>query len=228
MSIAKAIPAERGSMRGRRVPGATFADAFWNRVKKTGDDGCWLWQGARTKTGYGMVYADGKRYYAHRVSHQMEHGTIGDSVSVLHHCDNPPCVRPDHLFAGTQADNVRDMVRKSRGKNQSFGKTHCKHGHVFDLANTRIDRSGYRVCIICSRLKQERQRRAKGIIPRDQYQPLRKGFCVRGHPLSENNLRILKRVRSGHTTIEHICRECVRIRNRKTKPSQRDQMGIRP
>lgn len=98
----------------RRKP---IIDRFWPKVTKT--DGCWLWTGARTHggTGYGLIGSSGKRgplVYAHRFSYLIHHGDP-TGFDVLHKCDNPRCVNPDHLFLGTAADNARDMVNKHRG-----------------------------------------------------------------------------------------------------------------
>ena len=89
---------------------------FWIRVNKT-SDGCWNWTGAKTSQGYGVVWiigGKGKRIYAHRKSWEIIHGAVPATMEVLHHCDNPSCVRPGHLFLGTQADNMADMNRKGR------------------------------------------------------------------------------------------------------------------
>jgi hypothetical protein len=90
---------------------------FWSRVCIT--DSCWNWTGAKRKNGYGqMRYYRGPGYCpvikVHRFAYEMYFGPIPDGMCVLHHCDNPACVRPDHLFLGTQADNMKDMNRKGR------------------------------------------------------------------------------------------------------------------
>lgn len=85
---------------------------FWDRVDKTGE--CWLWTGARARKDYGAVRFQGRQQPAHRVAWQLTFGPIPGGLFVLHHCDNPPCVRPDHLFLGTQADNMADKVAKGR------------------------------------------------------------------------------------------------------------------
>lgn len=85
---------------------------FWDKVKKTRS--CWVWQGSKHGYGYGLIRVDTKMLLTHRVCWQISRGAIPHGLQVLHRCDNPPCVRPEHLFLGTQAENVEDMVRKGR------------------------------------------------------------------------------------------------------------------
>ena len=76
---------------------------------------CWEWQGPRNHHGYGELRSRRTgRERAHRVVYEQVYGPIPEGQLVLHKCDNPPCVRPDHLFLGTQADNMRDMTVKGR------------------------------------------------------------------------------------------------------------------
>lgn len=82
---------------------------FWTYVNKTND--CWLWTGRRDGSfGYGMYKTEG----AHRVSYRLAHGGIPVGAYVLHSCDTPACVNPDHLRVGTQADNMRDRKERDR------------------------------------------------------------------------------------------------------------------
>lgn len=90
---------------------------FWAQVQKQADDGCWEWQGAKsTQMGYGAMSLGerGSVQYTHRLSWQLAKGPIPAGLCVLHRCDNPPCVRPDHLFLGTRRDNMADKVEKGR------------------------------------------------------------------------------------------------------------------
>lgn len=97
----------------------TTESRFWAKVDETAvrrlDLGeCWEWTGRRNPKGYGVTSAGGRLWYAHRFSWAMCVGDIPADTCVLHHCDNPPCVRPSHLWLGTRADNNRDMAQKGR------------------------------------------------------------------------------------------------------------------
>ncbi len=78
--------------------------------------GCWEWNGVLNQGGYGRIFINGKGQMAHRVSYQLVCGPIPDGMLVLHKCDNPCCIRPEHLFLGTHQDNSDDMIRKGRGR----------------------------------------------------------------------------------------------------------------
>lgn len=102
-----------------------IAERFWTKVDKEGPvlrpelGPCWLWTGDQHNAGYGRLtnWVDGRRakpLYAHRVSWELAHGERPAGFDVLHRCDNPPCVNPDHLFLGTQLDNMRDRDAKGR------------------------------------------------------------------------------------------------------------------
>ena len=97
----------------------TLAARFWSKVDRD-ETGCWTWLGAKTALKYGQIELDGRSIYAHRVSWELANGPIPSGLQVLHRCDNPPCVRPDHLFLGTQRDNITDMANKGRASHAGF------------------------------------------------------------------------------------------------------------
>lgn len=97
----------------RTASDVPLADRFWAKVDISGD--CWLWSGAiYAESGYGRLSFQRKALGAHRVAWQLVNGPIPDGMLVCHRCDNPPCVRADHLFLGTQSDNIADMWAKGR------------------------------------------------------------------------------------------------------------------
>jgi len=88
-------------------------DRFWKFVEPEPNSGCWLWIGARQR--YGSIKISPTRSgRAHRVSWELEYGSIPDGLSVLHRCDTPACVNPKHLRLGTQADNMREASERQR------------------------------------------------------------------------------------------------------------------
>lgn len=96
----------------------TLWERFWSKVDKNGPvivpelGNCWVWLTATTQ-GYGEIGIAGRTVRAHRLSWEIENGSPTDML-ILHKCDNPPCIRPDHLFKGTQLDNMQDAMAKGR------------------------------------------------------------------------------------------------------------------
>lgn len=96
----------------------TWEDRFWAKVDRSDADGCWEWTAHRSPKGYGAFTITGQTpTRAHRYAYTITYGPIPDGLMVLHACDNPPCVRPDHLWLGTASDNMRDAYTKGRKSN---------------------------------------------------------------------------------------------------------------
>jgi hypothetical protein len=102
---------------------------FWAAVDQRGDDQCWEWQRCTTGVGrYGAFRVSGKQRGTHRIAWELTHGPIPSGLWVLHHCDNPPCCNPSHLYLGTAADNAHDREKRNRSLT---GEHHPNSGKVF-------------------------------------------------------------------------------------------------
>ena len=124
---------------GRTQP---IVERFWAKVNKT--EACWVWTGQTDSDGYGRIKTSNrprKRIRAHGFSWELHVGPIPNGLDVCHRCDNPPCVRPDHLFLGTTADNQADKVAKGR---QARGERHASAklttAHVLAIRADRTTR----------------------------------------------------------------------------------------
>lgn len=101
------------ALTARKKLSIPIEDRFWSYVNKT--DACWLWTGAIAHNGYGFFVPRGRKMVrAHRFAYELANGPIARGLILCHKCDNPPCVRPDHLFPGTGKDNMQDAVAKGR------------------------------------------------------------------------------------------------------------------
>ena len=97
----------------------TLENRFWSHVERGPD--CWEWTARRDKDDYGQfAISKGKSAVAHRVAYSLSVGDIPDGMFVCHTCDNPPCCNPEHLWIGTNQDNMDDMVRKNRANAKNY------------------------------------------------------------------------------------------------------------
>lgn len=132
---------------------------MWDRVDKSGPNGCWLWTGPKSAgraPGYGRVYIGGKGYQAHRLAYEELVGPIPAGLVIDHLCRNPACVNPAHLEPVTNAENIRRGLAI---------RTHCPQGHEYTPENVRHRANGHRSCKRCHRDEEAvRKRRKPGFL----------------------------------------------------------------
>ncbi len=118
-----------------------------------------IWCGVSNPDGYGRARVYGEGLYAHRLAWEETYGPIPLGVQVLHLCDTPPCIEPEHLYLGTRSDNMQDIVRA--GNHHNANKIHCPAGHSYDEENTyyfRVPSGVGRACRACRRDRGEHRR----------------------------------------------------------------------
>ncbi len=131
-------------------PRPSVEERFWDKVKKM-DSGCWEWQGALVRNGYGNFWHNKEQIRAHRFAYEYFTGRlIPDGLEIDHLCRNHKCVNPRHLEAVTRRENVIRGIGPRTLINYHLAKNNCPKGHLYDLFNTYYQ-NGHRSCIICRR-----------------------------------------------------------------------------
>jgi hypothetical protein len=136
---------------------------FWAKVERSGS--CWLWTGSmtgRSRNSRGQMTVNGERLLATHVSWELYRGPIPPGMHLLHkrHCNDARCVRPDHLYLGTEKDNTADAIALGRLHPRDglpMARTTCRLGHPLD----RTDKYGRRYCRICANERIRRRRKKK-------------------------------------------------------------------
>jgi len=127
-------------------------ERFWGYVEKIAGIDCWLWTGTQGRHGYGVFKVRPMMYRAHRIAYELIKGEIPLGLNVCHKCDTPLCVRPDHLYVGTQKQNIGDSIRARRHTSCLLAeRTHCPQGHEYSPGNVRYKRATGRQCRTCER-----------------------------------------------------------------------------
>lgn len=139
----------------------TVEERFWDKVAIIPEHSCWEWVASKNTSGYGMLKVKGSIVLAHRFSYLLNIGSIPKDLFVLHHCDNPGCVRIEHLYLGTKQNNSDDCVLRGRHRNGFSERTHCPHGHEYSEENTYIANGGHRSCRQCNKIRSKKFRKTK-------------------------------------------------------------------
>jgi len=169
---------------------------FFKKVK-IDKNGCWIWQGAKNEKGYGRFSVRCKFYFAHRYSWMLFNHDVDSSVFIMHKCDNPPCVNPDHLFTGDNNANVADKMKKGRHHSQKQLK--CLRGHRRIPENCKIYGKGRnkKVCLICEGIRYINKRSRRGLFVSEDYKKR-----IRSKEIAEFAAQELAQIQCNHTTQE--------------------------
>lgn len=154
------------------------------------ESGCWEWTGTKRRGGYGQISVHSRQRKTHRLAYELFIGPIADGLLICHHCDNPPCFNPQHIYAGTPLDNGRDMAERRRRLRET-----CFAGHPLTKDNVvRPDAggAGFRRCKACRRETQrawklhQREQRLAQMSPEELARFLRQ-TCRNGHEMTPKN-----------------------------------------
>lgn len=211
------------SFNGRQYQRVPFAERFWKKVQKT--DGCWLWLGGTIEFGHGRLadWPTRRSVGAHRFSWEFHNGPIPEGMFVCHHCDVPRCVRPDHLFLGTNADNMRDMKQKDRAaRGERNGQVKLVEEQVRAIYQRAVN--GEQSSVIASaygtstthvrQITRCERWKHLGLVPVKAGHLSGNAFkthCRNGHPFTPENTR-------KTTNGKRACRACGRTRKAATTP----------
>jgi hypothetical protein len=159
--------------------------SLWNSIRYDNQTGCWNWTHYKNPKGYGTRWYNRKKEMVHRIAMHLWRGfDLKSPLLVLHHCDNPPCFNPKHLFVGTALMNSQDAKAKGRLLGQPKmdpNRTHCANGHAWIPENLYRNH-----CKICQRIstRNSRQRKKEATVKKQ------KTTCKRGHAwIPENRYR---------------------------------------
>ena len=114
----------------------TLSERFWCKVQKQ-TEGCWIWTANCNQKGYGLFIFNKRNYSSHRISWELHNGPIPKGMQVCHHCDNPPCVNPSHLFLGNPESNTHDAIQKDR-LSKKIRNSDVKFIRQSSLPNSRL------------------------------------------------------------------------------------------
>lgn len=194
---------------------------IWPRIKPVAN-GCWLWTGALTDTGYAVLSRlkkHGKSVLVHRWVYEQLIGAIPDGLQIDHLCRTPPCMNPLHMEPVTMKENI---LRGTSPAAQRARWTHCIRGHRFTIENTRIDSDGHRLCRTCINQRARdviAVRVAQGLTTRGTVRTghQRHTHCKYGHLYQGDN--IVLKIKNGHTFQQ--CRICRNAQARESKRAAR-------